>query len=146
MTGWRIGFLFAPKDITKHMLKVHQYNVSCASSISQKAAYNALTEGFHDGQIMKKNMKNDWSTYTVVSLKWDLRLLNQAEPFIYFLRFNHLDKALLILLWSWLRRLVLRSSRGALFPNLEKGLSASLTLTRQKSWKKLWTGLSILCN
>ncbi|KZM56241.1 aminotransferase A [Aeribacillus pallidus] len=54
MTGWRIGFLFAPKDITKHMLKVHQYNVSCASSISQKAAYNALTEGFHDGQIMKK--------------------------------------------------------------------------------------------
>ncbi|WP_117016843.1 aminotransferase A [Aeribacillus pallidus] len=54
MTGWRIGFLFAPKDITKHMLKVHQYNVSCTSSISQKAAYNALTEGFHDGQIMKK--------------------------------------------------------------------------------------------
>ncbi len=48
MTGWRIGFLFAPKDIAKHILKVHQYNVSCASSISQKAALEAVTNGFDD--------------------------------------------------------------------------------------------------
>lgn len=54
MTGWRIGFLMAPENIAKHILKVHQYNVSCASSISQKAAFNALTEGFDDGNQMKK--------------------------------------------------------------------------------------------
>ncbi|WP_243291669.1 aminotransferase A [Bacillus sp. FJAT-47783] len=53
MTGWRIGFLFAPKEITKHILKVHQYNVSCASSISQKAAYEALTVGMNDSIMMK---------------------------------------------------------------------------------------------
>lgn len=53
MTGWRIGFLFAPKEIAKHILKVHQYNVSCASSISQKAAYEALTVGKNDSMIMK---------------------------------------------------------------------------------------------
>ena len=35
MTGWRIGFLFASAPIAKHVLK-HQYNVSCASAISQR--------------------------------------------------------------------------------------------------------------
>ncbi|MTH53124.1 aminotransferase A [Bacillus mangrovi] len=53
MTGWRIGFVFARKNIIKHMLKVHQYNVSCASSISQKAAYEALTNGMDDALIMR---------------------------------------------------------------------------------------------
>ncbi|MGG1678902.1 aminotransferase A [Neobacillus sp. NRS-1170] len=54
MTGWRIGFLFAPESITKHILKVHQYNVSCANSIAQKAAFEALTVGIDDAQNMKK--------------------------------------------------------------------------------------------
>jgi aminotransferase len=56
MTGWRIGFIFAPESISKHLLKVHQYNVSCASSISQKAAYEALTKGRNDA----KEMKNEY--------------------------------------------------------------------------------------
>ncbi|WP_284037519.1 aminotransferase A [Neobacillus sp. 114] len=54
MTGWRIGFLFAPENIAKHILKVHQYNVSCANSIAQKAAYEALTTGIDDALSMKK--------------------------------------------------------------------------------------------
>jgi len=53
MTGWRIGFTFAPQNVTKHMLKVHQYNVSCASSISQQAALEALTEGISDAEPMR---------------------------------------------------------------------------------------------
>ena len=54
MTGWRIGFLFAPENITKHILKVHQYNVSCANSIAQKAALAALTVGIDDALPMKR--------------------------------------------------------------------------------------------
>ncbi|MDF2857129.1 MAG: aromatic amino acid aminotransferase, partial [Neobacillus sp.] len=53
MTGWRIGLLFAPENITKHILKVHQYNVSCATSIAQKAALAALTDGINDAIPMK---------------------------------------------------------------------------------------------
>ncbi|CEH31649.1 aromatic amino acid aminotransferase [Aneurinibacillus migulanus] len=53
MTGWRIGFTFAPAYITEHMVKVHQYNATCASSISQYAALAALTEGIDDAQPMK---------------------------------------------------------------------------------------------
>nr|MDH3163269.1 aminotransferase A [Bacillus licheniformis] len=57
MTGWRIGFLFAPKEIAKHILKVHQYNVSCASSISQKVALEAVTNGVDDALIMREQYK-----------------------------------------------------------------------------------------
>ncbi|OXS63446.1 aminotransferase [Bacillus sp. V-88] len=57
MTGWRIGLIFAPEAISRHLLKVHQYNVSCASSISQKAAYEALTAGKDDALDMKVEYK-----------------------------------------------------------------------------------------
>jgi aminotransferase len=53
MTGWRIGFLFAPETIAQHMLKVHQYNVTCASSITQYAALEALTNGADDALPMR---------------------------------------------------------------------------------------------
>ncbi|WP_186577638.1 aminotransferase A [Aquibacillus kalidii] len=57
MTGWRIGYLLAPEWLTNHILKVHQYNVSCASSISQHAALEALSHGEEDPINMKKEYK-----------------------------------------------------------------------------------------
>lgn len=53
MTGWRIGFIFAPQYLTDELIKVHQYNVSCASSVSQMAAIEALTVGKNDALEMK---------------------------------------------------------------------------------------------
>ena len=57
MTGWRIGFVFAPSELSAQMLKVHQYNVSCASSISQKAAFAAVTAGKDDALPMREEYK-----------------------------------------------------------------------------------------
>jgi len=57
MTGWRIGFLYAKKELCQQILKVHQYNVSCASSISQKAAIAALTDGIDDALTMREEYK-----------------------------------------------------------------------------------------
>jgi aminotransferase len=57
MTGWRIGFTFAPEAITREMVKVHQYNVTCASSISQYAALEALTAGIDDARPMNLEYK-----------------------------------------------------------------------------------------
>lgn len=57
MTGWRIGFIFAPKELTKEIIKVHQYLVTAASTISQKAAYTALTTSIDEGQKVKKEYK-----------------------------------------------------------------------------------------
>ncbi|MCP3793102.1 aminotransferase A [Paenibacillus sp. CH40] len=57
MTGWRIGFTLAPTEITQHMVKVHQYNVTCASSISQYAALEALTVGVDDALPMREEYR-----------------------------------------------------------------------------------------
>ncbi|WP_203362151.1 aminotransferase A [Bacillus sp. REN10] len=57
MTGWRIGFLFAPETIAKHILKVHQYNVSCASSVAQMAALEAVGAGIDDALLMRDQYK-----------------------------------------------------------------------------------------
>jgi aspartate aminotransferase len=43
MTGLRIGYLTGPTNIIEELLKIHQYNIACASSTAQKAAYEALT-------------------------------------------------------------------------------------------------------
>ena len=42
MTGFRIGYVAAKPEITEELLKVHQYNVACASSLSQIAGLEAL--------------------------------------------------------------------------------------------------------
>jgi aspartate aminotransferase len=42
MTGWRIGYAVAPPEIMKGMLKIQQHSVTCAPSIAQFAALNAL--------------------------------------------------------------------------------------------------------
>lgn len=57
MTGWRIGFTLAPAYLSQHMVKVHQYNVTCASSISQYAALEALTAGIDDAKPMKEEYR-----------------------------------------------------------------------------------------
>jgi len=43
MTGWRIGSLAATQEIIDECLKVHQYILACATSISQYAALCAYT-------------------------------------------------------------------------------------------------------
>ena len=57
MTGFRIGYVTTTHEIIEEMLKVHQYNTACASSISQKAALAAL-EGPQDSiQIMVEEFR-----------------------------------------------------------------------------------------
>jgi aspartate aminotransferase len=43
MTGFRIGYLSTSRAMVEELLKVHQYNTACASSLSQAAALEALT-------------------------------------------------------------------------------------------------------
>ncbi|KIL50278.1 aspartate transaminase [Jeotgalibacillus alimentarius] len=57
MTGWRIGVLMAPSVFAEQCLKVHQYTVSCAPSISQRAALAAYTFGKDDALPMKEAYK-----------------------------------------------------------------------------------------
>src|SRR5579884_4545805 len=48
MTGWRIGYVAAPKHILEAMLKIHQYAIMCAGTAPQEAALEALRHGEDD--------------------------------------------------------------------------------------------------
>ncbi|MCQ2424227.1 MAG: aminotransferase class I/II-fold pyridoxal phosphate-dependent enzyme [Clostridia bacterium] len=52
MTGWRLGYTAAPREITQQMLKIHQYAIMCASTTSQLAAIEALRAGDDDIAMM----------------------------------------------------------------------------------------------
>jgi len=74
MTGWRIGFAFAPETIARHMVKVLQYNVTCASSISQYAALEAVTAGIDDALPMRKayEERRDYAYRRLVEAGFDV--------------------------------------------------------------------------
>ncbi|HLY31884.1 MAG TPA: aminotransferase class I/II-fold pyridoxal phosphate-dependent enzyme, partial [Ktedonobacterales bacterium] len=52
MTGWRIGYICAPAAILEAIVKVHQYAIMCAPTMSQAAALQALLHGEADVQRM----------------------------------------------------------------------------------------------
>lgn len=55
MTGWRLGFACAPKEITAQMTKIHQYAIMCAPTTSQYAAVSALRNGDNDVEMMRQS-------------------------------------------------------------------------------------------
>lgn len=54
MTGWRLGYACAPKEIIKQMTKIHQFAIMCAPTTSQYAAIDALKNGDKDVEDMRK--------------------------------------------------------------------------------------------
>jgi aminotransferase len=54
MTGWRMGYTLAPREITTQMYKVHQYAIMCAPTASQYAAIEAMQNGDEDVAYMRE--------------------------------------------------------------------------------------------
>ncbi|MBQ4253263.1 MAG: aminotransferase class I/II-fold pyridoxal phosphate-dependent enzyme [Erysipelotrichaceae bacterium] len=52
MTGYRIGYILAHKDLIGMINKIHQYTIMCASTISQYAAIEAINNGDDDVRSM----------------------------------------------------------------------------------------------
>ena len=42
MTGWRLGYACGPREILSQILKIHQFAIMCAPTVSQHAAVEAL--------------------------------------------------------------------------------------------------------
>jgi aminotransferase len=51
MTGWRLGYVASSKDIVSRMMKINQYSMLSAPTISEFAGYSAITS---DGTDTKK--------------------------------------------------------------------------------------------
>jgi len=52
MTGWRVGYVCAPKDLLEGIVKVHQYEIMSAPTTAQDAAVVALATAEPDVQRM----------------------------------------------------------------------------------------------
>jgi aminotransferase len=48
MTGWRVGYLCAPRPVAELALRMHQYTMLCAPHVSQLAAVEALSAAGDD--------------------------------------------------------------------------------------------------
>lgn len=57
MTGLRVGYVACSKNIYDQVIKVHQYNSSCATSISQWGALEGLRSSMKDVKFMKESFK-----------------------------------------------------------------------------------------
>lgn len=55
MTGWRLGYACAPREIMEQMLKIHQFAIMCAPTTSQYAAVEALRNGDGDVAMMRES-------------------------------------------------------------------------------------------
>ncbi|MDZ5252850.1 pyridoxal phosphate-dependent aminotransferase [Clostridium sp. LIBA-8841] len=57
MTGLRIGYVASVKEIYNQIIKVHQYNVSCATSIAQWGALEGIKSCMNNVEKMKESFK-----------------------------------------------------------------------------------------
>ena len=55
MTGWRLGYALAHREIMEQMVKVHQYTIMCAPTVSQYAAIEAMKNGGPDAADMRES-------------------------------------------------------------------------------------------
>ena len=60
MTGWRIGYACAPRDILDQILKVHQYAIMCAPTMAQYAALAALETGRESDYEAVEEMRTEY--------------------------------------------------------------------------------------
>lgn len=84
MTGWRLGLIFAPDYLTREMLKTHQALVTSASSITQYAGIEALTNGIDDALPMRTAYKERRDTVMRTLLKLNLKVSEPKGAFYIF--------------------------------------------------------------
>ncbi len=54
MTGWRVGYAAAPAEILQGLLRIHQYTIMSAPTVSQIAALEALQSGMEHAEEMRQ--------------------------------------------------------------------------------------------
>lgn len=60
MTGWRLGYVCAPVELSEQMYKIHQYVIMCAPAASQVAGETALKVSRTDGYRMVEEMRAEY--------------------------------------------------------------------------------------
>jgi aspartate/methionine/tyrosine aminotransferase len=70
MTGWRIGYVAAPRPIADVVLRVHQYNTVCVTTFAQFGA----VEAYNGDQVAANAMREEFCTRRALVLEGFARL------------------------------------------------------------------------
>ncbi|MGN1014251.1 MAG: pyridoxal phosphate-dependent aminotransferase [Butyricicoccus sp.] len=54
MTGWRLGWVMAPRELLKPLVKIHQFGIMSAPTVSQFAGIEAMRSGADDIKYMRE--------------------------------------------------------------------------------------------
>ena len=57
MTGYRLGYACGPQDVIDAMMKIHQYGIMSAPTLSQAAGVEAMDLGDKDVSRMKREYR-----------------------------------------------------------------------------------------
>ena len=96
MTGWRVGYLAAPKRVIENALKAGQNSITCVTPFIQKAAAFALTDP--DVQIAAAEMRATYARRRALVLRIaqeyprsSFRVIPPQGAFYFFLDFRALE-------------------------------------------------------
>ena len=90
MTGWRLGYACAPAEIIESMVKIHQYTMLCAPTISQYAAIEALRNSDEDIESMREEYETRRNLIVRRMNEAGLPTLMPKGAFYAFSRVDHL--------------------------------------------------------
>ncbi len=73
MTGWRLGYCCAPRELIQYIARIHQYAMMCASTPAQYAGIEAMRNGIPDAEYMaeKYNERRQFMYKSLLDLGFD---------------------------------------------------------------------------
>lgn len=91
MTGWRIGYILAGKELRDYLIKINQYTISSIPTLSQYAAIVALTEAKDVSEIVKVYKQRSEFLYRGLK-KLGLNPIESQGTFYLFLDYTNISK------------------------------------------------------
>ncbi len=83
MTGWRLGWLNASKELIQAATRIHQYTATCAPRISQEVAVDLFSEyGWRVNEQLRHKLAANREIVLHKLSGWDI-LPNDAAPYMF---------------------------------------------------------------
>ena len=145
MTGWRVGWLVARRDLAEKAAQLNEFIVSHATSFIQRAAQSALAQGEDDLQRMLERLKDN-RDFCLAALRQvpGVTVPSPDGAFYVFPRIAGLTDSFAFC-WRLLHETKVGIAPGVAFGAGGKGPCASATLPSGPSWSPPWTGWSASC-
>jgi len=144
MTGWRLGYVIAPKKFIRHMQKIQQNFFICTSSIAQYAGIAALKEAKKDVLKMREiyNERRIFVFHTLKEIGFPLKKPPQGA-FYFFINVKHISNNSYALAFD-----ILEKVKVAVTPGIDFGTEGEgfLRISYANSLENIKEGLRRLKN